>query len=59
MIVFDEASIAHYQELSAQVLRSGFLSEGEMTQRFEAQWQQYCGMPSAAVSSGGFAVGAV
>ena len=59
MITFDEESIALYKELAEKVLRSGFLSEGEMIKNFEKQWGELLGLPSVAVSSGGYALWAL
>jgi dTDP-4-amino-4,6-dideoxygalactose transaminase len=59
MIIFDEESIAQYQELAGKVLRSGFLSEGEMTKNFEEGWKNYTGLGSVAVSSAGYALWAL
>jgi len=59
MITVDEESIALYKELAEKVLRSGFLSEGQMTKDFEKQWGDLLGLPSATVSSGGYALWAL
>jgi dTDP-4-amino-4,6-dideoxygalactose transaminase len=59
MIHLDDHAIRRYQELAGEVLQSGFLSEGEMTRRFEAGWERVTGLPAAAVSSGGFALWAL
>ncbi len=59
MIRLEEAAVRRFHELSDKVLRSGFLSEGELTKQFEAQWQEFAGLPAVAVSSGGFALWAL
>lgn len=55
-VPFENNNRKELSRLLEQVFDSGFLSEGEMLRRFEYDFGVFCGLPSAAVSSGGAAL---
>ena len=53
VLPFEEEYRKKYYKLLDEVFESNFWSDGKMTRMFEEKFEEYTGLPSCAVTSGG------